>query len=86
MRNLLLLLETMTWEGHSMREQDRGAPKARAGHCAVAIGGRMYIWSGRDGHRTAWDEQANVRFLFFFHFKLHKIIILVSSNTTSVLE
>lgn len=26
-------------------------PRARTGHCTVAIGTRLYIWSGRDGYR-----------------------------------
>ena len=32
-------------------------PRARAGHCAVTIHSRMYIWSGRDGYRKAWNNQ-----------------------------
>ena len=32
-------------------------PRARAGHCAVAIHSRLYIWSGRDGYRKAWNNQ-----------------------------
>lgn len=32
-------------------------PRARAGHCAVAINTRLYIWSGRDGYRKAWNNQ-----------------------------
>ncbi len=38
-------------------------PRARAGHCAVAIHNRLWIWSGRDGYRKAWNNQ--VRNLFF---------------------
>lgn len=32
-------------------------PRARAGHCSVAINSRLYIWSGRDGYRKAWNNQ-----------------------------
>ena len=32
-------------------------PRARAGHCAVSINTRLYIWSGRDGYRKAWNNQ-----------------------------
>ena len=32
-------------------------PRARAGHCAVAIHSRLYVWSGRDGYRKAWNNQ-----------------------------
>lgn len=32
-------------------------PRSRAGHCAVAIHSRLYIWSGRDGYRKAWNNQ-----------------------------
>ncbi|XP_061662452.1 host cell factor 2 isoform X2 [Syngnathoides biaculeatus] len=33
-----------------LEHDDGGRPKARAGHCAAAIGSRLYIWSGRDGY------------------------------------
>ena len=36
-------------------------PRARAGHCAVAIHSRLYIWSGRDGYRKAWNNQVRCR-------------------------
>lgn len=32
-------------------------PRARAGHCSVSIHTRLYIWSGRDGYRKAWNNQ-----------------------------
>ena len=70
MINLLLISDTMTWEAISLREHDKDAPKARAGHCSIAIGGRMYIWSGRDGYRKAWNEQASVSYISF-HFNLN---------------
>ncbi|XP_072257260.1 host cell factor 2 isoform X1 [Pyxicephalus adspersus] len=32
-------------------------PQPRAGHCAVTVGKRLYIWSGRDGYKKAWNYQ-----------------------------
>ena len=32
-------------------------PRARAGHCSVAIHTRLFVWSGRDGYRKAWNNQ-----------------------------
>ncbi|PIC35583.1 hypothetical protein B9Z55_014896 [Caenorhabditis nigoni] len=36
-------------------------PRGRAGHCAAAMGDRMFIWSGRDGYRKAWSNQVCCR-------------------------
>ncbi|XP_061618252.1 host cell factor 2 isoform X4 [Phyllopteryx taeniolatus] len=55
-------LDTMSWQNlgpeyddvgsrpQSRDDHDAGRPKARAGHCAVAVGSRLYVWSGRDGY------------------------------------
>jgi host cell factor len=65
----VLDLRTMTWESVDINiEPSPGVelddiPRARAGHCAVGIHGRLYIWSGRDGYRKAWNNQ--VRKVFF---------------------
>lgn len=40
-------------------------PRARAGHCAVAIATRLYIWSGRDGYRKAWNNQVCCKDLWY---------------------
>ena len=40
-------------------------PRARAGHCSVAIHSRLYIWSGRDGYRKAWNNQVCFKDLWF---------------------
>lgn len=40
-------------------------PRARAGHCSVAIHSRLYIWSGRDGYRKAWNNQVCCKDLWF---------------------
>lgn len=40
-----------------MESYEDAVPRARAGHCSVAINNRLYIWSGRDGYRKAWNNQ-----------------------------
>ena len=55
---IYLFLETLTWETINMGEHYKDTPKARAGHCSIAIGGRMYIWSGRDGYRKEWSDRS----------------------------
>ncbi|CAF0759351.1 unnamed protein product [Adineta steineri] len=50
-------LETNTWELLGQECLDDNVPRARAGHCAVTVNTRMYIWSGRDGYRKAWNNQ-----------------------------
>ena len=51
--------ETNAWEllGHECL--DENTPRARAGHCAVTVNTRMFIWSGRDGYRKAWNNQVS---------------------------
>ncbi|CAG2178286.1 unnamed protein product, partial [Oppiella nova] len=52
-----LNLETMTWEFITNESFDDSVPRARAGHCSVSISTRLYVWSGRDGYRKAWNNQ-----------------------------
>lgn len=54
------VLDTMIWEDLSMDSSEENMPRARAGHCAVGVNGRIYIWSGRDGYRKAWNNQVAV--------------------------
>uniref|UniRef100_A0A158PB36 Fibronectin type-III domain-containing protein n=1 Tax=Angiostrongylus cantonensis TaxID=6313 RepID=A0A158PB36_ANGCA len=51
-----LNLDTMVWESTS-HVFDENLPRARAGHCSAVINNRIYIWSGRDGYRKAWNNQ-----------------------------
>ena len=44
---------------------EEAVPRARAGHCAVTINSRLYIWSGRDGYRKAWNNQVCCKDLWF---------------------
>ncbi|KAE8743312.1 hypothetical protein FOCC_FOCC011093 [Frankliniella occidentalis] len=60
-----LNLETMTWESFQMDTYEDNIPKARAGHSAVGIHTRMYVWSGRDGYRKAWNNQVCCKDLWY---------------------
>ncbi|VEL34011.1 unnamed protein product [Protopolystoma xenopodis] len=61
-----LNLDTMSWEPLAMEVFDDSlVPRARAGHCAVAVHSRLYIWSGRDGYRKAWNNQVCFKDLWF---------------------
>jgi len=59
----VLNLKTLTWENTAQPLEDNNIsedpiePRARAGHCAVVINKRIYIWSGRDGYKRSWDSQ-----------------------------
>lgn len=61
----------MAWENLIMETAEENLPRARAGHCAAAIHCRVYIWSGRDGYRKAWNNQVtNVNRVFhLLHFR-----------------
>lgn len=54
-------------QSHGPQSEDPYAchPKARAGHCAAAIGSRLYIWSGRDGFRKSWNYQVCCKDLWY---------------------
>ncbi|KAF7993084.1 hypothetical protein HCN44_005865 [Aphidius gifuensis] len=60
-----LNLETLTWEQLSVDTHEENVPRARAGHCAVGIQSRLYVWSGRDGYRKAWNNQVCCKDLWF---------------------
>lgn len=51
--------ETMTWEDAQMDKFEEQMPRARAGHCSVGIHTRLFVWSGRDGYRKAWNNQVS---------------------------
>lgn len=54
-------------QSHGPQSEDPYAchPKARAGHCAVAVGSRLYVWSGRDGFRKSWNYQVCCKDLWY---------------------
>merc|ERR1740137_452989 len=60
-----LNMETMAWESLSMEVFEDAMPRARAGHCAVSIHTRLWIWSGRDGYRKAWNNQVCCKDLWY---------------------
>ncbi|XP_033097272.1 host cell factor 2-like isoform X2 [Anneissia japonica] len=60
-----LNLDTMTWEPLAMEVFEDQVPRARAGHCSVAIHSRLFVWSGRDGYRKAWNNQVCCKDLWF---------------------
>ncbi|XP_029457371.1 host cell factor 2 isoform X2 [Rhinatrema bivittatum] len=63
-----LNLDTMEWVGllpESQEDKKNSLPRPRAGHCAVTIGTRLYIWSGRDGYRKAWNAQVCCKDLWY---------------------
>ena len=63
----------MTWEPLAMEVFEDALPRARAGHCSVSIHTRLYIWSGRDGYRKAWNNQvAMVDIIQLTHTMLYK--------------
>lgn len=60
-----LNLETLNWDELNVSSHDGNVPCARAGHCAVGINTRLYIWSGRDGYRKAWNNQVCCKDLWY---------------------
>ena len=58
-------LDSMTWEPLTMEVYDDSVPRARAGHCSVGIHTRLYVWSGRDGYRKAWNNQVCCKDLWY---------------------
>ncbi|EDO49657.1 predicted protein, partial [Nematostella vectensis] len=60
-----LNMDTMTWENITVDQYDESIPRARAGHCSVSMSTRLYIWSGRDGYRKAWNNQVCCKDLWF---------------------
>ncbi|XP_018325608.1 host cell factor 1 isoform X2 [Agrilus planipennis] len=60
-----LNLESMHWEDLNILSTEGNVPCARAGHCAVGINTRLYVWSGRDGYRKAWNNQVCFKDLWY---------------------
>ena len=60
-----LNLETLTWEMLSADVFEDSLPRARAGHSTVEINSRVFVWSGRDGYRKAWNNQVCCKDLWF---------------------
>ncbi|XP_045481426.1 host cell factor 2 [Harmonia axyridis] len=61
-----LNLESMNWDDINLKQDsEENMPCARAGHCAVGISTRLYIWSGRDGYRKTWKNQVCCKDLWY---------------------
>ncbi|OCT65537.1 uncharacterized protein LOC494675 isoform X1 [Xenopus laevis] len=82
-----LNLESMSWEHIVIDTLEDNIPRARAGHCAVAINTRLYIWSGRDGYRKAWNNQVCCKDLWYLETEKPPAparVQLVRANTNSL--
>ncbi|CAJ1085680.1 host cell factor 1b isoform X3 [Xyrichtys novacula] len=82
-----LNLESMCWETVLMDSLEENVPRARAGHCSVAINSRLYIWSGRDGYRKAWNNQVCCKDLWYLETERPPApsrVQLVRANTMSL--
>ncbi|KAF4524803.1 hypothetical protein B566_EDAN010178 [Ephemera danica] len=80
-----LNLDTMVWEPLNMDIIEESVPRARAGHCAVAIHSRLYVWSGRDGYRKAWNNQVCCKDLWYLEVEKPPMpgrVQLVRASTT----
>ncbi|XP_071495473.1 host cell factor 1-like [Diadema antillarum] len=82
-----LNLETHTWEPLAMEVFEDAIPRARAGHCSVAIHTRLFVWSGRDGYRKAWNNQVCCKDLWFLETEKPQSpgrVQLVRASTTTL--
>nr|XP_057939974.1 host cell factor 1-like isoform X3 [Doryrhamphus excisus] len=82
-----LNLDTLCWETVQMDSVEENIPRARAGHCSVAINSRLYIWSGRDGYRKAWNNQVCCKDLWYLETQrpiAPSRVQLVRANTSSL--
>uniref|UniRef100_A0A673HXC8 Host cell factor 1 n=1 Tax=Sinocyclocheilus rhinocerous TaxID=307959 RepID=A0A673HXC8_9TELE len=82
-----LNLDTLTWETVLMDTLEDNIPRARAGHCAVAINNRLHVWSGRDGYRKAWNNQVCCKDLWYLETERPNPpsrVQLVRANTNSL--
>ncbi|XP_050783126.1 host cell factor 1 isoform X2 [Gopherus flavomarginatus] len=82
-----LNLDSMAWEPILMDTLEDNIPRARAGHCAVSINSRLYIWSGRDGYRKAWNNQVCCKDLWYLETEKPPApsrVQLVRANTNSL--
>ena len=62
---ILFTPDSMAWESVLMDTLEDNIPRARAGHCSVSINSRLYVWSGRDGYRKAWNNQVCCKDLWY---------------------
>ncbi|XP_023939663.2 host cell factor 1 [Bicyclus anynana] len=80
-------LDTLTWDSIALDKFEECVPRARAGHSAVAIQTRLYIWSGRDGYRKTWNNQICCKDLWYLEVGVPPQagrVALVRAGTTSL--
>ncbi|KAL7727635.1 hypothetical protein ACLKA6_014976 [Drosophila palustris] len=84
----VLDLDTMTWENVTLDTVEENVPRARAGHCAVGIQSRLYVWSGRDGYRKAWNNQVCCKDLWYLEVTkpLYAVKVALVRASTHALE
>ncbi|XP_017009883.2 host cell factor isoform X2 [Drosophila takahashii] len=84
----VLDLETMTWDNVTLDTVEENVPRARAGHCAVGIQSRLYVWSGRDGYRKAWNNQVCCKDLWYLEVSkpLYAVKVALVRASTHALE
>uniref|UniRef100_A0A023F048 Putative host cell transcription factor hcfc1 n=1 Tax=Triatoma infestans TaxID=30076 RepID=A0A023F048_TRIIF len=83
-----LNLNTLKWEELTMDSSEENIPRARAGHCAVVVNCRIYIWSGRDGYRKAWNNQVCCKDLWYLEVDKPGVMgrVQLVKATTNALE
>ncbi|XP_054869199.1 host cell factor 1b isoform X2 [Amphiprion ocellaris] len=82
-----LNLDLLCWETVLMDSVEDSVPRARAGHCSVAINSRLYVWSGRDGYHKAWNNQVCCKDLWYLETErpcAPSRVQLVRANTSSL--
>ncbi|XP_034670555.1 host cell factor isoform X2 [Drosophila subobscura] len=84
----VLDLDTMTWDNVTLDTVEENVPRARAGHCAVGIQSRLYVWSGRDGYRKAWNNQVCCKDLWYLEVAkpLYAVKVALVRASTHALE
>ncbi|XP_055371993.1 host cell factor 2 isoform X2 [Condylostylus longicornis] len=83
----VLDLEKLQWRDVALDSAEENVPRARAGHSAVGIHSRLYIWSGRDGYRKAWNNQVCCKDLWFLEVDVPPAaarVALVRASTDSL--
>ncbi|KAH8316207.1 hypothetical protein KR067_002171 [Drosophila pandora] len=84
----VLNLDTMAWDNITLDTIEENVPRARAGHCAVGIQSRLYVWSGRDGYRKAWNNQVCCKDLWYLEVTkpLYAVKVALVRASTHALE
>ncbi|XP_020809899.1 host cell factor [Drosophila serrata] len=84
----VLDLDTMSWDNVTLDTVEENVPRARAGHCAVGIQSRLYVWSGRDGYRKAWNNQVCCKDLWYLEVTkpLYAVKVALVRASTHALE